>query len=57
MGKIQKSAKAFSVPIGKEVEKIDKDGNGNVMSIPYKIKVIYSWRFMPSSLSNHKKES
>ena len=42
MGKIQKSAKAFSVPIGKEVAKIDKDGNGNVMSIPYKIKVIYS---------------
>ena len=48
--KIQKST--FSVPIEKEVTKIDKDGNENVVNISYKIKLIDSARFMVTSLSN-----
>ena len=42
----------FSVPIEKEVTKIDKDGNEIVVTISYKIKFIGSARFMASSLSN-----
>ena len=44
--------KTFSVPIEKEVTNIDKDGNGSVVTISYKIKFIDSVRFMASSLSN-----
>ena len=44
--------KTFSVPIKKEITKIDKDGNNKIMTISYKIKFIDSFRFMSSSLSN-----
>ena len=50
--KMQKSTKAFSVPIEKEVTKTDKDGNESVVTILYKIKFIDSARFMSSSLPN-----
>ena len=44
--------KTFSIPIEKEVTKIDKDGNESVVTISYKIKFIDSARFMANSLSN-----
>ena len=44
--------KTFSVPIGKKVTKIDKDGNESVVTLSYKTKFIDSARFMASSLSN-----
>ena len=46
----------FSVPIKKEITKIDNDGNDKIMKISYKIKFIDSFRFMSgssSSLVNH----
>ena len=43
---------SFSVPIKKEVTKIDKDGNDEIIKISYKIKFIDSFRFMSSLLSN-----
>ena len=42
----------FSVPIKKEITKIDKDSNDKIMKISYKINFIDSFRFMSSSLSN-----
>ena len=45
------TCKTFSVPIKKEVIKIDKDGNKSVETISYKIKFIDSMRFMTTSLS------
>ena len=42
----------FSVPIEKEITKIDKDGNKSVVTISYKTKIIDSTRFMTSLLSN-----
>ena len=42
----------FSVPIKKEITKIDKDGNDKIMKISYKIMFIVSFRFMSSSLSS-----
>ena len=42
----------FSVPIKKEVTKIDKDGNDKIMKISYKVKFIDSFRFMSRSLSS-----
>ena len=44
--------KTFSVPIGKKVTKIDKDGNESVETLSYQTKFIDSARFMASSLSN-----
>ena len=44
--------KTFSVPIEKEVTKIDKDSNESVATRSYKIKFINSARFMASLLSN-----
>ena len=44
--------KTFSIPIEKEVTKIDKDGNERVVTMSYKIKFIDSARFMTTSLSN-----
>ena len=41
-----------SVPIKKEITKIDKDGNDKITKISYKIKFIHSFRFMSSSFSN-----
>ena len=40
------------MPIKKETIKIDKDGNGEIIEILYKIKFIDSFRFMSTSLSN-----
>ena len=42
----------FSVPIKKEITKIDKSSNDKIMKISYKIKLVDSFRFMSSSLSN-----
>ena len=38
--------KTSSVPIEKEVTKIDKDGKDIVATIPYKTKFVYSVRLM-----------
>ena len=40
----------LSVPIKKQITKIDKDGNDNIVNISYKIKFIDNFRFMSSSL-------
>ena len=42
----------FSVPIKKQITKIDKDGNYKIVNISYKIKFIDSFRFMSTSLSS-----
>ena len=42
----------FSVPIKKQIAKIDKDGNDKVVNISYKIKFIDSFRFISGSLSS-----
>ena len=52
LGENTKKRNIFFVPIEKEVIKIDKDGNENVISISYKIKFIDKPRFMASSSSN-----
>ena len=44
--------KTFSVPIEKEVIKVDKDGNESVITISYKIKFIDSARVVATLLSN-----
>ena len=52
LGENTEKYKTYSVPIEKEVIKIDKDGNESVVTISYKIKFIDSARFMATSLSN-----
>ena len=52
LGSNTKKYKTFSDLIEKEVQTIDKDGNENVVTISYKIKLIDSARFMAISLSN-----
>ena len=52
MSRNTKKYKTFSVPIEKEVTKIDKDGSESIVTISYKIKFIDSVRFIVSSLSN-----
>ena len=42
----------FSVPIKKEIRKIDKDCNESFVTISYKIKFIDSTRFMTTLLPN-----
>ena len=42
----------FSVPVEKEITKIDKDGNKSVITISYKTKIIDSAKFMASLLSD-----
>ena len=49
LGENTEKYKTFSIPIEKEVTKIDKDGNGSVVTISYKIKFIDSARFMATS--------
>ena len=44
--------RTFSGSIEKELTKKDKDGNGSVAAISWKIKFIGSARFIASSLSN-----
>ena len=48
-GQFQCLGKNVSTSIEKEVSKIDKEGNENITTIPYKIKLIGSARFMASS--------
>ena len=48
---IQKSTKPFQFQIEKEVPKVDKEGNENIITISYKIKFINSVRFIASSIS------
>ena len=38
--------KIFSVPIEKKVTEIDKESSESVVTIPYKIKLIHSARFV-----------
>ena len=49
LGKNTEKYVPFSVPIKKEIAKIDKDGNDKIINISYKLKFIDS--FMSSSLS------
>ena len=42
----------FSVPIKKQITKIDKDGNDKTVDISFESKFIESFRFMASSLSS-----
>ena len=42
----------FSVPINKNITKIDKGGNEKIVNILYRLKFTDSDRFMPASLSN-----
>ena len=42
VGENMEKYKTFSVPIEKEITKIDKDGNESVVTISYKIKFINS---------------
>ena len=44
--------KTFSVPIGKELTEVDKDGNESVVTISYNIKFIDGARFLETSLAN-----
>ena len=43
---------SFSVSIKKEITKKDKNSNGKITKISYKIKFIDNYRFLPTSLSN-----
>ena len=52
LGENTEKYKYFSVPIEKEVTKIDKEGNESVATISYKINYIDSARFTVSSLSS-----
>ena len=51
-GEKTKICKSFSVPIKKEIRKIDKEGSETIDTISYRIKFIDSMRFMATSLSN-----
>ena len=42
----------FPVPIKKQITKVDKDGNDEIINVSYKTKFIDSFRFMSSSLSS-----
>ena len=52
LGEITEKYTTFSFPIEKEVTNIDNDGNENVVTISYKIKLIDSARFTTSLLTN-----
>ena len=52
LGENTEMCKRFSVTIEKDFMKIYKDGDKSVVNISYKIKFIYSARFMVISLSN-----
>ena len=52
LGENTEKYKTFSVPIEKEVIKVDKDGNESVITISYKIKFIDSARVVATLLSN-----
>ena len=42
----------FSVPVNKEITKIDKDDNDKIVNVSYKLKFIDSFIFMSISLSS-----
>ena len=48
LGGNRQKYKTFSVLIEKKVRKIDKDGNENIITISYKVKLVDSPRFMKS---------
>ena len=52
LGENTEKCTTFSVPIEKEVTKINKEGNGNIITISYKVKFIGSAKFMAISLSS-----
>ena len=52
LGNTKWKYKTFSVLIEKEIRKVDKDDNQDIITISYKIKFIDSVRFLASSLSN-----
>ena len=52
LGENKEKYKTFSVPIEREIKKIDKDGSEGITTLSYKIKFIDIARFIPSSLSN-----
>ena len=52
MGENTEKYITFSVPIKKQITKIDKDGNDKIVNISYKIKFIDRFRFNSSSLSS-----
>ena len=52
LGENTEKYKTFSVPIEREIKKIDKDGSEGITTLSYKIKFIDIARFIPSSLSN-----
>ena len=50
LGEITEKYITFSIPIKKQITKINKDGNDKIVDISYKTKFINSFRFMSSSL-------
>ena len=48
----KEQSKTFSIPIKKEIKKLDTDSNKSVVRITSKIKFIIKARFMTISLSN-----
>ena len=52
LGENKKKYKTFSVPVKKEIIKIDKEENESVKTILSKIKFIHIARFLGSSLTN-----
>ena len=52
IAKYTEKCKTFSIPIEKEVLKIDKEGNKTTEFISYNIKFIDSMKFMATSRSN-----
>ena len=52
LGENTEKCTTFSVPIEKEVTKINKEGNGNIITISYKVKFIGSAKFMAISSSS-----
>ena len=52
LGENTEKHKTFSVRIENKIKKVDKDGNGDIPTVSYKINFIDSARFMVSSLSN-----
>ena len=52
LGEDRANCKTFSVPIEKEVTKIDKNGNESVVTISYETNFIDGASFMKTPLSN-----
>ena len=52
LGENTERYKTFSIPIEREVTKVDKYGNESVVTIYYKTEFIDSARFIATSLSN-----